>query len=194
MEYYKKFNFINNDTMTENIESSMHKNYDFYMNNKIYFYSYYFNEKQNVIDNGQQSVNEISIENISNDGDLLLESINLQPNLNNSKDNKTNKNIKIKNNNNNQEINLDEKLFDEMEEIKEEFNNINFLFMKNIIQKLKNFLNNSNNENIFLTNLVLTIISVPCLKFDNELIECNSILLNNDNSKFSLLTILKYLF
>ena len=80
-----------------------------------------------------------------------------------------------------------------MEEIKEEFNNINFLFMKNIIQKLKNFLNNSNNENIFLTNLVLTIISVPCLKFDNELIECNSILLNNDNSKFSLLTVLKYL-
>jgi preprotein translocase subunit SecB len=65
--------------------------------------------------------------------------------------------------------------------------------MKNIIQKLKNFLNNSNNENIFLTNLVLTIISVPCLKFDNELIECNSILLNNDNSKFSLLTVLKYL-
>ena len=184
---------MNNDTMTENIESSMHKNYDFYMNNDIDFYSYYFNEKQNVIDNGQQSVNEISIENISNDGDLLLESINLQPNLNNSKDNKTNKNIKIKNNNNNQDINLDEKLFDEMEEIKEEFNNINFLFMKNIIQKLKNFLNNSNNENIFLTNLVLTIISVPCLKFDNELIECNSILLNNDNSKFSLLTVLKYL-
>ncbi len=194
LEYYKKFNFINNDTMTENIESSMHKNYDFYMNNDIDFYSYYFNEKQNVIDNGQQSVNEISIENISNDGDLLLESINLQPNLNNNKENKTNKNIKIKNNNNNnQEINLDEKLFDEMEEIKEEFNNTNFLFMKNIIQKLKNFLNNSNNENIFLTNLVLTIISVPCLKFDNELIECNSILLNNDNSKFSLLTVLKYL-
>ena len=166
------------------------------MNNDIDFYSYYFNEKQNVIDNGQQSVNEISVENVSNDEDLLLKSLNQQPNININKENKSNKNLSIKNNINNkeEEINLDEKLFDEMEEIKEEFNNINFLFMKNIIQKLKNFLNNSNNENLFLTNLILTIISVPCLKFDNELIECNSILLNDDNnSKFSLLTVLKYL-
>jgi hypothetical protein len=196
LDYYKKINIVNNETLIENIESSMYKNYDFYMNNDIDFYSYYFNEKQNVIDNGQQSVNEISVENISNDEDLLLESLNQQPNININKENKSNKNLSNKNNINNkeQEINLDEKLFDEMEEIKEEFNNINFLFMKNIIQKLKNFLNNSNNENLFLTNLILTIVSVPCLKFDNELIECNSVLLNDDNnSKFSLLTVLKYL-
>ena len=81
-----------------------------------------------------------------------------------------------------------------MEETEQEFQNMNFLFMKNIQQQLSNYLNNSNVENIFLTNLILTILSVPCLNFDPDLVECNSVLLDPDvTSKYSLLTVVRFL-
>jgi hypothetical protein len=84
--------------------------------------------------------------------------------------------------------------FDEIEEIKEEFENMNYLLMKNIQLKLMNYFNNSVNENIFLTNLILTIISVPCLNFDPALLECNSVILDdNVKSKYSLLTVIRFL-
>ena len=45
-----------------------------------------------------------------------------------------------------------------------------------------------------MTNLILTIISVPCLNFDPDLVECNSVLLDPElTSSYSLLTVIRYL-
>ena len=71
--------------------------------------------------------------------------------------------------------------------------NIDLLFMKNLHHKLLNFEKNSNLENILLFNLVITIITIPNFSFDNDLLKCNLVLLDNDDkSKYSLLTIFKY--
>ena len=71
--------------------------------------------------------------------------------------------------------------------------NIDLLFMKNIHHKLLNFEKNTNLENILLFNLVITIITIPNFSFDNDLLKCNLVLLDNDDkSKYSLLTIFKY--
>ena len=66
--------------------------------------------------------------------------------------------------------------------------------MKNLLEKLMNFFNNDNLENIFLTNLLITIISVPCLNFDPDLVQSTAVILDDDpNSKYSFLTIFRYL-
>ena len=101
------------------------------------------------------------------------------------------------NNSNNiddQAIILDEVLFDEIDEIQQLTQNMNFLLMKNIQEKLMNYQNNTQIENLFLVNLILTIISVPILKFDPDLVICHSVLLDDDiNSKYSILTVIKYI-
>ena len=57
-----------------------------------------------------------------------------------------------------------------------------------------NFFKNTTIENIFLTNLLLTILSVPCLNFDSDLVKCNSIILDDDlDSKYSFLTLFRFL-
>ena len=61
-------------------------------------------------------------------------------------------------------------------------------------EKLMNYQNNTQIENLFLVNLILTIISVPILKFDPDLVICHSVLLDDDiNSKYSILTVIKYI-
>ena len=71
--------------------------------------------------------------------------------------------------------------------------NIELLFMKNLHHKLLNYEKNTNLENILLFNLVITIISIPNFSFDNDLLKCNLVLLDNDDkSKYSFLTIFKY--
>ena len=71
--------------------------------------------------------------------------------------------------------------------------NIDLLFMKNLHHKLLCFEKNTNLENILLFNLVITIITIPNFSFDNDLLKCNLVLLDNDDkSKYSLLTIFKY--
>jgi hypothetical protein len=65
--------------------------------------------------------------------------------------------------------------------------------MKNIHHKLVNFEKNTNIENIIIFNLFITIISIPNFSFDNDLLRCNLVLLDNDDkSKYSFLTIFKY--
>ena len=65
--------------------------------------------------------------------------------------------------------------------------------MKNLHHKLINCEKNTNLENILLFNLMITIISIPNFTFDNDLLKCNLVLLDNDDkSKFSFLTIFKY--
>ena len=48
-------------------------------------------------------------------------------------------------------INLKPKLFDELIQAEEEFNNIYVLFMTNINYKFRNFFNNTPKENTFLS-------------------------------------------
>ena len=82
----------------------------------------------------------------------------------------------------------------EIDEIQQLTQNMNFLLMKNIQEKLMNYQNNTQIENLFLVNLILTIISVPILKFDPDLVICHSVLLDDDiNSKYSILTVIKYI-
>ena len=191
---YQKYDDSN---LPQNIESNMYKNYSYYMNYDIDFYCYYLAEKQKMDDMEMKSVN--MKQNDIDDGALLEESINISSE---KMKNKVNSLIKEKNNNKTirqqvrieEAIVLEDKLFDEVEETEQEFQNMNFLFMKNIQQQLSNYLNNTNIENIFLTNLILTILSVPCLNFDPDLVECNSVLLDPDvTSKYSLLTVVRFL-
>ena len=82
----------------------------------------------------------------------------------------------------------------DVESVDEGILNMNFLFMKNLHEKFMSFLNNDNLENIFLANLLITIISVPCLNFDSDLVQSNAVLLDEDpNSKYSFLTIFRHL-
>ena len=48
-------------------------------------------------------------------------------------------------------FNLKGKLFDELLQVEEEFNNIYVLFMTNLNIKFRNFFHNSNRENKFLS-------------------------------------------
>ena len=92
-------------------------------------------------------------------------------------------------------INFDYKKNLNKNEINKEYNeeNIDLLFMKNIHHKLLNYENNSNLENILLFNLMINIISIPNFSFDNDLLKCNLVLLDNDDkSKYSFLTIFNY--
>ena len=197
MGIYQKFDEAN---LPENIESNMHKNYSYYMNYDIDFYCYYLAEKQKMDELEMKSVNMKPTD--VDDGALLMESINLSSekikNRPPNPQNKSEKGNRVKSNINQltdeTPIVLEDKLFDEVEETEQEFQNMNFLLMKNLQQKLANYLNNSNIENLFVTNLILTIISVPCLNFDPDLVECNSVLLDPElTSSYSLLTVIRYL-
>ena len=80
------------------------------------------------------------------------------------------------------------------EEKGESEDNIELLFIKNLHHKIYNFEQNTNLENLLLFNLIITIISVPNFSFDNDLLKCNLVLLDNDDkSKYSFLTIFKYI-
>ena len=94
----------------------------------------------------------------------------------------------------NEEITINTNLLNDIESIDEGIQNMNFLFMKNLLEKLMNFFDNDNVENIFLTNLLITIISVPCLNFDPDLVQSTAVILDDDaSSKYSFLTIFRYL-
>ena len=72
--------------------------------------------------------------------------------------------------------------------------NIDLLFMKNLHHKIHNFEKNTNLENLLLFNLIITILSVPNFTFDDDLLKCNLILLDNDDkSKFSFLALFKHI-
>ena len=194
LKIYEKFDKSN---LIENIDSNMLKNYSYYMSYDIDFYMYYLKEKEAQENLNNQSVNENSISN--SDDNFLVESLNrkieIPKNENKEKKNQKNTNlINIDNNINEEIITLGNYLFEKSDEIEQLTKNMNFLLMKTIQEKLMNYQNNSQIENLFLVNLVLTIISVPILKFDPDLLECHAVLLDDDiNSKFSILTVIKYI-
>jgi hypothetical protein len=174
----------------------MLKNDNYYMSYDIDFYGYYLKEKDIQQDLNNQSVNENSVS--FNDDNLLEESLNKKIEIPRiiQTDKKTEKteNKQEEKNINGQTIKLDNVLFDKIDEIQQLTQNMNFLLMKNIQEKLMNYQNNTQIENLFLVNLILTIISVPILKFDPDLVICHSVLLDDDiNSKYSILTVIKYI-
>ncbi len=194
LKIYEKFDKSN---LVENIDSNMLKNYSYYMSYDIDFYMYYLKEKEAQENLNNQSVNENSISN--SDDNFLVESLNrkieIPKNENKEKKNQKNTNlINIDNNINEEIITLGNYLFEKSDEIEQLTKNMNFLLMKTIQEKLMNYQNNSQIENLFLVNLILTIISVPILKFDPDLVICHSVLLDDDiNSKYSILTVIKYI-
>ena len=190
LNFYNKFNDKN---LLINLQASTYKNFSYYINYDIDFYSYYlYQKRQEEEKNNKKMENSVRptfndfYDNDENNFTLTMDSF-----ANNYDDCLSNVTIS---NFEEEFIILDNKILKDAECIEEGLENLYFLFMKNLYEKLINFFDNNIIENIFLTNLLITIISVPCLNFDNDLVQCNTILLDNDsNNKFSFLTVFKYL-
>jgi hypothetical protein len=198
IDYYKQFD--TND-MLHNFESSAFKNFAFYKNYDIDFYINYLNNKKEEENEKNNDSMLMTINSFNSYTTLFTSKDNISINNQISVDNLMNglfeEDIKLCDNKNKVEhdfLFLDKNLFKDEMSIEEGINNMNFLFMKNLYEKLINFFKNNFIENIFLTNLLLTIISVPCLNFNSDLVQCNSIILDDDcDSKYSFLTLFRFL-
>ena len=194
LNFYQKYDKTD---MTNNVEASMFKNFAYYINYDIDFYTYYSKaEDERLLDQGQ-STNKIGNKTQDKNNETLSVDT-LMKEVQDFKRNKNeitlNKNVLTLLNNDNKEITIDNNLLKDIESIDEGILNMNFLFMKNLHEKLTNFFDNDNLENIFLANLVITIISVPCLNFDQDLVQTTAVILDdNDDSKYSFLTLFRYL-
>ena len=195
LNFYQKYDTTD---MVNNIEASMFKNFAYYINYDIDFYTYYSqNEDEQMLNTPGQSQNNLLNKNGNNNEttlcvDTLMKEIqDLKINKNNKTLNRNTLSLLQKKEKN---ITIDPNLLKDIESIDEGILNMNFLFMKNLHEKLTNFFDNDNLENIFLTNLLITIISVPCLNFDPDLVQSTSVILDDDpNSKYSFLTIFRHL-
>ena len=195
LNFYQKYDTTD---MVNNIEASMFKNFAYYINYDIDFYTYYSqNEEEQMMNSQGQIQNKLLNKNGNNNNDtlsvdtLMKEIQDLKINKNNKTLNRNTLSLLQKKEKN---ITIDTNLLKDIESIDEGILNMNFLFMKNLHEKLTNFFNNDNIENIFLTNLLITIISVPCLNFDPDLVQSTAVILDDDpNSKYSFLTIFRHL-
>ena len=195
LNFYQKYDTTD---MVNNIEASMFKNFAYYINYDIDFYTYYTqNEDESILNTQGQTQNNLLNKNgNNNDNTLCVDTL-----MKEIQDLKINKNNKTLNRNTlsllqkkEKNITIDVNLLNDIESIDEGILNMNFLFMKNLHEKLTNFFDNDNLENIFLTNLLITIISVPCFNFDPDLVQSTTVLLDADpNSKYSFLTIFRHL-
>ena len=195
LNFYQKYDTTD---MVNNIEASMFKNFAYYINYDIDFYTYYTqNEDESILNTQGQAQNNLLNKNgNNNDNTLCVDTL-----MKEIQDLKINKNNKTLNRNTlsllqkkEKNITIDANLLNDIESIDEGILNMNFLFMKNLHEKLTNFFDNDNLENIFLTNLLITIISVPCLNFDPDLVQSTTVILDDDpNSKYSFLTIFRHL-
>ena len=194
LNFYQKYDKTD---MTNNVEASMFKNFAYYINYDIDFYTYYSKaEDERLLDQGQ-STNKIGNKTQDKNNETLSVDT-LMKEVQDFKKNKNeitlNKNVLTLFNNDNKEITIDNNLLKDIESIDEGILNMNFLFMKNLHEKLTNFFDNDNLENIFLANLLITIISVPCLNFDQDLVQTTAVILDdNDDSKYSFLTLFRHL-
>ena len=141
--------------MTNNVEASMFKNFAYYINYDIDFYTYYSKaEDERLLDQGQ-STNKIGNKTQDKNNETLSVDT-LMKEVQDFKKNKNeitlNKNVLTLLNNDNKEITIDNNLLKDIESIDEGILNMNFLFMKNLHEKLTNFFDNDNLENIFLAS------------------------------------------
>ena len=188
INFYQKYDKTD---MTDNVEASMFKNFSYYINYDIDFYRYYeiLNQEEatNKIGNNTQNKNTDTLS-----VDTLMKEVQ---DFKKTKNEKTlDKNVLSLLKNDNKEISINNNLFNDIESIDEGILNMNFLFMKNLHEKLTNFFDNDNLENIFLVNLLITIISVPCLNFDPDLVKSTAVILDDsDDNKYSFLTLFRHL-
>ena len=195
LNFYQKYD---TSDMVNNVEASMFKNFAFYINYDIDFYTYYSQtEDERLLNNQGSNQNKPGNKN-GNKNDTTLSVDTLMKEVQDFKKNKiekiVNKNIFSILQKEDKNISIDNNLLKDVESVDEGILNMNFLFMKNLHEKFMSFLNNDNLENIFLANLLITIISVPCLNFDSDLVQSNAVLLDEDpNSKYSFLTIFRHL-
>ena len=195
LNFYQKYD---TSDMVNNVEASMFKNFAFYINYDIDFYTYYSQtEDERLLNNQGSNQNKPGNKN-GNKNDTTLSVDTLMKEVQDFKKNKiekiVNKNIFSILQKEDKNIFIDNNLLKDVESVDEGILNMNFLFMKNLHEKFMSFLNNDNLENIFLANLLITIISVPCLNFDSDLVQSNAVLLDEDpNSKYSFLTIFRHL-
>jgi hypothetical protein len=165
--------------------------FSYYINYDIDFYRYYEilnqEEASNKIGNNTQNKNTDTLS-----VDTLMKEVQ---DFKKTKNEKTlDKNVLSLLKNDNKEISINNNLFNDIESIDEGILNMNFLFMKNLHEKLTNFFDNDNLENIFLVNLLITIISVPCLNFDPDLVKSTAVILDDsDDNKYSFLTLFRHL-
>ena len=197
LQLLELLNFYQNyDTtdMITNIESSMFKNFAYYINYDIDFYAYYSKNEDELMNNytlTQNAKSDINENTFS--VDTLMKGVRYYK-KNNDEMKNFEQSILSQMEKENEIITINENLLNDIESIDEGIQNMNFLFMRNLLEKLMNFFNNDNLENIFLTNLLVTIISVPCLNFDPDLVQSTAVILDDDtNSKYSFLTIFRYL-
>jgi len=189
LNFYQKYDTTD---MINNVECSMFKNFAYYINYDIDFYMYYSKNEDELMDNQNLSSknNSNGISENSLNVDTLMKGVRNYKNNIKSFD----QNILAQLEKGSETITIDDNLLNDIESIDEGILNMNFLFMKNLHEKLMNFFNNDNLENIFLTNLLITIISVPCLNFDPDLVQSTAVILDDDaNSKYSFLTIFRNL-
>ena len=189
LNFYQKYDTTD---MINNVECSMFKNFAYYINYDIDFYMYYSKNEDELMDN--QNLTSKNNSNNINDNSLNVDT--LMKGVRNYKNNikSFDQSILAQLEKGSETITIDDNLLNDIESIDEGILNMNFLFMKNLHEKLMNFFNNDNLENIFLTNLLITIISVPCLNFDPDLVQSTAVILDDDaNSKYSFLTIFRNL-
>ena len=189
LNFYQKYDTTD---MINNVECSMFKNFAYYINYDIDFYMYYSKNEDELMDN--QNLSSKNNSNSINDNSLNVDT--LMKGVRNYKNNvkSFDQSILAQLEKGSETITIDDNLLNDIESIDEGILNMNFLFMKNLHEKLMNFFNNDNLENIFLTNLLITIISVPCLNFDPDLVQSTAVILDDDaNSKYSFLTIFRNL-
>ena len=196
LNFYQKYETSN---LENNAEASMFKNFAYYINYDIDFYTYYSKtederllETQNQFNNKEGNSIDEKKSNTSFSVDTLMREVRNYKK--NNKENNISKEVLALLKNDDKNITIDQKLLTDIESVDEGILNMNFLFMKNLHEKLMNFFENDNLENIFLVNLLITIISVPCLSFDPDLVQSTAVILDeNPNSKYSFLTIFRYL-
>lgn len=170
----KKFVF---SEISSNLDNNLYRSYSHYINNDVDFYYYYLNQREDQENfqffdvNNQNDKNEIQ-ENLykspekieKSDGNLLSpqqednkvtsdfiqNEITSEPRISLIKQ-QTKFNFEYFTRSTKQKINLKNKLFDDLNEIEEEFNNIHVSFMKGVLEKFVNFMNNTHIENLFFT-------------------------------------------
>ena len=194
LNFYQKYDTTD---MANNVEASMFKNFAYYINYDIDFYQYYSKtEDERLLNQGQNSNKGLIKVEYKNNTTLSVNTL-----MKEVQNFKKNKDEKILDNNllallkkEEGDITIDNNLLKDIESIDEGILNMNFLFMKNLHEKLTNFFDNDNLENIFLANLLITIISVPCLNFDPDLVQSTAVILDdNADSKYSFLTLFRHL-
>ena len=194
LNFYQKYDKTD---MVNNVEASMFKNFAYYINYDIDFYAYYSKVEDERLLDQEQTTDKTGNKTQNKNNDILsVDTLmkEVQDFKKNKNDNTLNKSVLSLLNEDNKEITIDNNLLNDIESIDEGILNMNFLFMKNLHEKLTNFFDNDNLENIFLANLLITIISVPCLNFDPDLVQSTAVILDdNDDSKYSFLTLFRHL-